>query len=344
MLLDITNSFIDRHQEGADNSKLERICKAYQSWKLTQATSRPEYQVSREWLPIYSKYMAKVSRALLECDITNLKKMYENFFRDPLSTGLHGLHFEMVETYMNPSAPPTQVALEAYGKVAMQYANNFLLNCRDVSIKALERPPIGNPYGYSLDNITVFPCAEYHLCFARKIGALLSGVQSPVVMELGGGFGGMAYYLLRDYPSVQYIGIDLPENAALQAYYLMSYFPNLKIRLFGEENFGDSADYNVLIMPNFAIECLPENSVNLSFNSYSLAEMSVDSINNYINLICQITRDFILHLNHVYWEVSSDNFPIDFSKFQLLFRNPTMWGKDAGHYSLDHHEFLYMAK
>jgi hypothetical protein len=344
MLLDITKSFIDRHSEGADNSKIERISRAYQAWKSTQTASSSEYQVSREWLPIYSNYMAKVSKALLEEDITNLKKMYENFFRDPLSMGLHGMHFEMVEKYMTPGVTPTQVDLEAYAKFSIKYVNNFLLNCKGAPIKALERPPIGNPYGYQLDNITVFPCAEYHLSFARKIGALLRTTQSPVVMELGGGFGGMAYYLLRDYPSIQYVGIDLPENAALQAYYLMSYFPNLKIRLFGEENCGDPADYNVLIMPNFAIESLPANSVNLSFNSYSLAEMSVDSINNYINLICQITKDFILHLNHVYWEVNSDNFPIDYNKFQLLFRNPTMWGKDPERYSLDHHEFLYMAK
>jgi hypothetical protein len=121
-------------------------------------------------------------------------------------------------------------------------------------------------------------------------------------------------------------------------------FPNLKIKLFGEENSEDDSDYNALIMPNFAIETLPKDSVNLSFNSYSLAEMSSASVNNYVNLICQITKDFILHLNHVYWEVSSDNFPIDYNKFQLLFRNPTMWGKDPMRYSLDQHEFLYVAK
>ena len=344
MLLDITRSFIDRRCQGADSIQIERIAKAYQKWKITQLQSGPQYQVSREWLPIYSKYMDNISYALINGDIPRLKGMYENFFRDPLSTGLHGMHFDMVEKYMNPEIGPSEVDLQAYMKVSIEYANNFLLNCKDLEVKVLERSPVGNPYGYSLDNIDVFPCAEYHFYFARKIGTLLREAQSPVVMELGGGFGGMAYYLLRDFPRVKFIGVDLPENAALQAYYLMSYFPDLKIRLFGEENFTDVQDFDVLILPNYAIETLSENSIDLSYNSYSLAEMSLDSANNYMKLICHMTKSFILHLNHVYWEVSADNFPIDYTKFQLLFRNPTMWGKDPGRYYLDHHEFLYVAK
>jgi len=344
MLLDVSKSFIDRHAQGADNLKIERISKAYQVWKSIQGKSRPEYQVSREWLPIYSQYMNNISQALLNGDIPNLKKMYENFFRDPLSTGLHGLGFDMVEKYMSPDSIPTEIDLQTFLKFVVEYANNFLLNHKDVPVKALERPPVGNPYGYTLDNIEVFVGAEYHFSYARKIGTLLKGIQCPTVMELGGGFGGMAYYLLRDYPNIKYIGIDLPENSALQAYYLMSYYPDLNIKLYGEENINGDADYDVLIMPNFAIESLSPNSVNLSFNSYSLAEMSAESVNNYVSHICQLTKNFILHLNHVYWEISSDNFPIDYEKFQLLFRNPTNWGKDPMRYSLDHHEFLYVGK
>jgi hypothetical protein len=344
MLLDISKTFIDRKLEGADNNSIKRISETYKKWKLIQNNARLEYQVSREWLPIYSQYINKISQSLLQSDILNLKKMYENFFRDPLSTGLHGMHFEMVEKYMTSGVNPAQNDLQEYEKFALQFAYNFLVNCQDVPVSVLERPAIGNPYGYKLDDVEVFPCAEYHYYYARKIGTLLRNIQSPVVMEIGGGFGGMAYYLLRDYSNIQYIGVDLPENAALQAYYLMSHFPNLKIMLWGEDGVSNNIDYDILIMPNFAIENLPENSVNLSFNSYSLAEMSVETANNYILHMCKMTKDFILHLNHVYWEVSSDNFPIDYNKFQLLFRNPTMWGKDPANYLLDQHEFLYVSK
>jgi hypothetical protein len=106
MLLDISKTFIDRKLEGADNNSIKRISETYKKWKLIQNNARLEYQVSREWLPIYSQYINKISQSLLQSDILNLKKMYENFFRDPLSTGLNGMHFEMVEKYMTHGLNP----------------------------------------------------------------------------------------------------------------------------------------------------------------------------------------------------------------------------------------------
>jgi hypothetical protein len=344
MILDINNSFIDRKAEGADIFQIERISRAYQKWKETQVNSRNEYQVSREWLPIYSDYMGPVINAHQASDFSTLKKMYENFFRESLSTGLHGIDFDMVDKFMNPLKIPKKEDIDSYIRAISLYLNNFFLNCRDTKIECLARPPVGNPYGYRLEGFDIFPCAEYHFYYAKKIGPLLGGYQSPIVLELGGGFGGMAYYLMRDFKNIKYIGVDLPENAALQAYYLISHFPDLKIKLFGEDPQVIGDDYDIYILPNYAIESLDTNSVNLSFNSYSLAEMGLDAINNYINILCRVTKDFILHLNHVYWEVSSDHFPVDMNKFQLLFRNPTMWGKDPNNYKLDHHEFFYIAK
>jgi hypothetical protein len=188
----------------------------------------------------------------------------------------------------------------------------------------------------------VFPCADYHYTFSEKISILLKNKINPTILELGGGFGGMAYYCLRDIFNAKYICVDLPENAALQAYYLKSHFPDKKIRLYGED--FESNDFDALVIPNYAIESLQENSISLSFNSYSLAEMSLETIDKYVNIISKITEDYIYHLNHVYWEVSADSFKIDLDKFQLLFRNPTNWGKDPRKYHLDHHEFLYKSK
>ena len=345
MILSIADGFNNRVTPGANNISLQRISSSYKTWKDIQKKSGSEYQVSREWLPIYSKFMQTIIKSLNDGDLLSLKRMYENFFREPFSTGLHGLHFEMVERYMDKNISPSNEDLAIYLKNCMSYAQNFLLSCRNVPVSALFRPSIGNSYGYTLDGCNVFAGAEYHYYYAQKIRLLLKEHISPTVMELGGGFGGMAYYLLRDFPGVKYIGVDLPENAALQAYYLMSHFPHLNIKLWNEPGiFDEDMTYDAYIMPNFAIPSLQENSITLSFNSYSLAEMSIESINNYIKIICSITKKYIYHLNHVYWEVSADNFPINFEKFELLFRNPTMWGKDTSRYDLDHHEFLYIAR
>jgi putative sugar O-methyltransferase len=174
----------------------------------------------------------------------------------------------------------------------------------------------------------------------------LKKIEKPIVFELGGGFGGMAYYLMRDAVGLTYIAADLPENAALQAYYLMSHFPTKKIALYGELDLTDfnPHDYDAIILPNFAIDSLSEDLVHLSFNSYSLAEMDIESVNNYVNKICNITSLYFYHLNHVYWPVSADNFPIDYDKFELHLRFPSMWGRDPQNCTIDHHEYVYMRR
>lgn len=342
MMLSIADAFVDRTAPGASLNEIEKIAHHYRQWKMAQANADSVYQVSREWLPIYEKYMGQVMQALQENQVEKLKTMYEGFFRDPLSTGLHGLHFDMVATYMNPEVPASPEAIKKYLESCAFSARNFLLSCPGTNISKLVRPAVGNPYSYTMEGHVIFPGADYHYTFSEKISILLRNNKNPTILELGGGFGGMAFYCLRDIPNLKFICVDLPENAALQAYFLKSCFPDKKIRLFGENLQPD--DFDALIMPNYAIESLAENSINLTFNSYSLAEMSPETIENYIKVISKITANYIYHLNHVHWEVSADSFKFDLEKFQLLFRNPTNWGKDPRKYHLDHHEFLYISK
>lgn len=342
MKLSIPDAFIDRQGPGASTEEIEKISHFYKQWKLEQADADSVYQVSREWLPIYEQYMTEVMQAHARHDIRGLKHMYENFFRHPLSTGLHGLHFNMVEHYMSPGKKPTTEHLRTYLESCALGARNFLLSCPATDVGKLVRPPVGNPYSYDLAGHTIYPGGDYHYTFAEKISILLRKLDHPVIMELGGGFGGMAYYCMREMPHAKYICVDLPENAALQAYYLKSHFPERKIILYGEA-FTDG-DYDALIMPGHHMDELKNSSINLSFNSYSLAEMSKEAMENYVRIICNKTLDYFYHLNHVYWEISADSFPIDLNKFQLLFRNPTNWGKDPSQYKLDQHEFLYKAK
>ena len=346
MILDISKSFKDNLIPGASKAQIGRIVDAYKKSKAEQNISASYYQVSREWLPIYAGFMGEVMAALQSGDIDSLTRMYENFFREKLSTGLHGLHFEMVEKYMTPGREIAASDLKAAMDIFQLYAKMFLISNRNVSLDVLRRPPFGNAYGYNLDGTTLYIGAEYHYHYSALIQRFLKKIEKPIVFELGGGFGGMAYYLMRDTVGLTYIAADLPENAALQAYYLMSHFPSKKIALYGEIDLKDfhPHDYDAVILPNFAIDSLNEDVAHLSFNSYSLAEMDVESVNNYVAKICNITSLYFYHLNHVFWPVSADNFPIDYDKFELHLRFPTMWGRDPRNCQIDHHEYVYMRK
>lgn len=346
MIIDISQSFVSNPMPGASPAQLRRIVAAYKKSAAELQQAPACYQVSREWLPIYHRYMQDVMQALQAEDIDVLTRMYANFFREKLSTGLHGLHFEMVEKYMRPGVPIDPADLNAYMTAVQQYARQFVLSNREVPLDVLRRPPVGNPYGYQLDGTTIYIGAEGHYHYAAVIRKLLKRQQNPVVFELGGGFGGMAYYLSRDTAGLTYIAADLPENAALQAYFLMSHFPTKKIALYGEfdiDNFRP-ADYDIVIVPNFAIEHLKQDSVDLAFNSYSLAEMSHEAVANYVSRMCNMASQYFYHLNHVYWPVSSDDFPVNYDKFELFLRYPVMWGRNPQDCTLDHHEYIYMRR
>jgi len=346
MIINISRGFENRvPNNGISDDVYKRIVKSYQLSKADQAIAAPHYQVGNEWIPIFEEHLKEFIKVMSSADMAQVKRIFTNFFREKVSAGLHGLHFKMVEKYMTEGRKSEEQDLKLYMDSIISNLNIFIRNFPRTDISVLKRNNYGNPYGYHVGDLFLIAGAEYHYYCATKIKMLLNTLANCRIMELGGGFGGMAYYILRDYPESRYLGFDLPEQAALQAYYLLSSFPEKRICLYGEAELNEDSinRYDALLMPNFMLECLAEDSVNLSFNSYSLAEMEVDAISNYIKLICSATSGFFYHLNHaVIARVSADLFPIDYDKFELQFRYPAMWGKfDGRNPVLDEHEYIY---
>jgi putative sugar O-methyltransferase len=177
-------------------------------------------------------------------------------------------------------------------------------------------------------------CGFYQHYYAKVLSRLLRGTRKRV-LELGGGHGGMAYFLIRDNPDVTYIDFDLPENAALTAYYLLRAFPNKRVLPFGEE---EDLSASIIIMPSFAITELADKSVDVAFNSYSLAEMSRETIDTFVSELMRLASEYILHVNHNrVSKVVADDFGIE-GKFDLLYKIPALWNR-----GMDEYEYLYKA-
>ena len=252
MIIDLKDAFSDRANDSPVNEQhLHRIIRAYNLAKRDQKQAASCYQVGNEWQPIYDRYMHESMLALANGDVAKVNALFSNFFREDLSTGLHGLHFDMVEKYLTPGQPVTQKDAGIYMDMAVSCLNLFLRSCPNVPVQSLVRPTIGNPYGYSLDGTFINMGADLHFYTAQKVAMLLHEVGAPRVLELGGGYGGMAYFLLRDNPGCTYIDMDLPENAALAAYYLLTAFPEKKIALYGEVDIAaDDLDaFDAIILP-----------------------------------------------------------------------------------------------
>ena len=157
----------------------------------------------------------------------------------------------------------------------------------------------------------------------------------------------MAYYLIRDASNTAYIDFDLPENLALTSYYLLKAFPEKKVLLYGEAEFESVTltDYDIVLMPNFQLNKLPDATCDLIFNSYSLAEMSLQTINYYVLQSAKLINEggWFFHVNHTKHSlVSARDFPIT-DDFMLVSEEFAAWnlGRNS---NMDEYEFIYKKK
>ena len=341
----VDKGFLDRSEATTDDTQLlERIITAYNKAKVVQEGMGPSFKPSNEWLPIYQHKLASIMRVLKEGSTCELGRIYRNFFRDPCSAGLHGLPINMNEYF--------------FGNRISRWSKMYLLNDaihryrlwksmlgRAADIRRLSVPNIGNPYGVYFDG-TLVNCGFYQHYYATLIARLTKGREKRAILELGGGYGGMAYFLIRDDPKLTYIDFDLPENMALTAYYLLKAFPSRRALLFGESvlSLATLEEYSIIVMPSFAITQLPDKSVDLAYNSYSLAEMAPDTIRTFVSEFTRLARRYILHVNHnQVSQVVADDFGIDADGgFELLYKIPALWSLGINPQG-DEYEYLYQA-
>jgi putative sugar O-methyltransferase len=341
----VDKGFADRREEMQDDSEiLNRICAAYNKAKDVQRHVSPVYRPSNEWLPIYKRPLREVIEALTNRDINRLGRIYGNFWRDPCSTGLVGLPLDMKKHFFGQRISRRDKML-FLNDTLYRYSLWHSLLGNTHRVEDLDSPCVGNPYGYFIDGTFIKGGSDYQHYYATAIGGLIKAETSKCVVELGGGFGGMAYYLLRDNKDLTYIDLDLPENMALTAYYLLKAFSEKKILLFGEADLTQEAiqSNDILIMPSFEVNNLPDHCAGLVFNSYSLAEMSRETISTYISEFTRIIKGggYFLHVNHSKNSVViSDDFGVNPEQFDLLYKIPALWNMGRNS-QMDECEYLY---
>lgn len=344
---DIIKCFESRILDTNNNDIIDRIIVSYNKSKEIQKNLSSAYQVGNEWLPIYNSYMYDIMNALKKKDINAVKKIYENFMREDCSVGLHGLSFDMKNSYFKKSISKIDRELffldTIYRYNHWQQLTDFKYTSKDLIM-----PNYGNPYGiYDGDNF-IRTGSEYLHYYSHLINKLLiNKTTRKYIVELGGGYGGLAYFLNKNVTNLTFIDFDLPENMALTAYYLLSSFPEKKVLLFGEADLNETIinDYDIILMPNFELSKLPTNTIDLIFNSYSLAEMTSETINEYIPQLMRSSNGYILHINHAKksYSLKADEFGITSDKFELVYKKPALWNMGRN-VNMDEFEYLYKKK
>jgi hypothetical protein len=337
--------FVPRLGDDQDDSPfMKRIIAAYQKAKIRQRSAGEAFHVSNEWLSIYEHNLGPIMKTLLAGNVAAVQRTYRNFFRDPCSSGLVGLPINIPNLFTG-------------GQIKQKYREYIMCDVLHrynpwrtrtggkYPPAALTAPIVGNPYGYTVDGVFVRACGDYQHYYAHAIRELLNSTANQAVVELGGGFGGLAFYLLRDHPQLTYIGFDLPEATALASYYLMRSLPGTPVRLYGEVELSPPAlqSSGLVLMPSFEIANMSSKSAAVAFNSYSLAEMSPPTIRVYIDEITRITNGYFLHVNHNRSAVlSADDFGVEKRGFMLVSRQLAGWTLGINPAS-DEYEYLYQA-
>ncbi|MEI6338924.1 MAG: putative sugar O-methyltransferase [Verrucomicrobiota bacterium] len=331
---------VDRPDPSPPSKELtEEICRNYRVAKNQQQCTPTPYKPGADWAKILEVTWKDFRQAVSVHDLDWLDEFFRNFFRQPVMWGFWGGSAETLH--------------KMKGVFQRQYKIWTELEPRE-EIGRLEAPPIGNPWGFRVHGrLLIEPMFEYWWQ-AGFIDRLTSGVKRPVVLEIGGGLGGLAYSLGKRVENLCYIGIDLPENIALQQYYISRAYPEKRVTGWCEDAVrGLTSDELVqsdfVLLPNYMLEHLPAKFADVIVNVRSLAEMPDITIKEYLSQIDRLGKRWFFHEN-IYKKrkdalhgIPTNLWP-KLQNFALVFDAISRWPRYDAMSSYPCKEFLYLSK
>lgn len=111
------------------------------------------------------------------------------------------------------------------------------------------------------------------------------------ILEIGGGFGGLAVQFKRNYPNVKYFIVDLPHVLYFSASYIKSNFPKSNIYIYDNDACVDFDKYDFILLAPWAIDSIKNKSIDLVANQASLGEMTESQVDYYLSNIDRVMKD-----------------------------------------------------
>ena len=319
---------------------VDRVCHMFQACKRDQGAAPEAYQPGGEWVSYLEERRAFYD-GLLAGDVDDSLLALQHFWRNELGP--------IVKEYAK-----YQELAKRRGDTVARFQRGIIRNYliwREIfsfPVSALDVPDVGDPWGYIIDGQLVVPKATRFNAHATALRNLLAGIPQPVVGEIGGGYGGLAYYLLRDAKGTTYMNFDLPETLALASYYLLCCLPDRKFFLYGEGSTplgNDAKAFHAILLPNYSLPQLEDQSVDVFVNSFSLSEVPWDTLVEYLRIIERTVRHYFLHnnmdrtgvFNRGCERIPASSFPIDTRVLKLIYKHFDLFHGQGG----DYREFLY---
>jgi putative sugar O-methyltransferase len=324
----------------ADEEITASLARWYRAVKARQRDAGSLWQPAGEWQDYHLERRAFY--ALLERDEVRAAAAWlASFWRNPL--GLIVKEYARFEDLAQGKPGAAEAFTRAQGRNYLIWKDLF-----DQPDEALRvDPTVGNPWGCLINGTFVAPKAIRYRTNAAQIDAATSDLDRRVVAEIGGGYGGLAAFLLAQVGRLTYVNFDLPETLVLCAYYLLATQPRRRIVLLDGGPFEPSllGAADAILAPHFTIERFPAKSVSLFFNSFSLSEMPPPVNAAYLDQIARLTTHWFFHdnmdragvVNRGFERIPASRFPADPRRFVLLAKHYDLFHGHGG----DYKEFLY---
>lgn len=209
----------------------------------------------------------------------------------------------------------------AYLALLWEYVND---RDRNGVLATLDEPALGHPLtmSYRGRRMSEDLCNSV-LEYLTIVEALPNGMpRDGTVIELGGGYGRLAWVFLSVLPSVRYVLVDIPPALAIAQRYLTELFPERQVFQFrrfsrAEEVAAELERADIVFLTPNQLELLAPIEADLFVNVSSLHEMRPDQIAHYFAMIkrhtngCFYTKQWIRSVNRYDGlEVNRDDYPV----------------------------------
>lgn len=177
-------------------------------------------------------------------------------------------------------------------------------------------PLVMGEVGFDVDgrcvNRDTVACQE-RINLMREFGVFdhLAGKGAPLILEIGAGYGGLAWYLKQRFQDATYLIVDLPQSLLFSGCYLAVAVPGVEVQVFSPEN-RIIPPGSITLIPNHLLPALPRSAVDVAVNTLSFAEMPKDTVIEYAGwLEKNLAEDGLL------FEQNFDNSNLDPAHFCL---------------------------
>ena len=271
--------------------QIARIIKAYKRAKLYQAEKSQEFKIKGLWDEWLNVNFKELISALENEDIKLLGKLFNNIIREQCTLGLGGY-----DEWLRFNRP--------FGKSYIKEMRvNYYKKLIDLQgDQGITFPKVGNPCGIIYKQNVIPIESLRHAYRAQEIKNCLSDLEKKVIVEIGGGYGGLGFQLaekFKEFKDTKFMLFDIPEVLAISSAFLITSLPNKKIKLYGEVSSANAnGDFEVGIFPHFEIDELENSSVHLFYNSCSFSEMDEACSRKYLSVIERCCLKYFMHDNH----------------------------------------------